>query len=317
MRTSRLQAVFCGALALTANVAISQTATPADGTALLMAGKLSDACKAFEEVLSRDAANEEARNGEVAASEKLALEARAHGQMDDALRSLLQAKEYVPDSPKLLYDLGILEDEMKLYIDADKTLAQLEKLTPSEPMALYAVARVKLDLGQLAVAEDKMQQYLKLKPDDASAHYGLGRIYRQGLQFEQAQAEFQRCIELQPTQTEGYYQLGDTQLQTEDYADAIANFAKTLERNPQHGGALAGTGIAYFKRKQYDKALASLQKATAAAPDYQPAHYYLGLTLARLGRQTESAEELKLASDLANQENKQGAGHLRLNEQAP
>jgi len=113
-------------------------------------------------------------------------------------------------------------------------------------------------------------------------------------------------------QTEGYYQLGDIALEQHDYTGAVADFSKTLERNPKHGGALAGTGIAYFRQKQYDKAEESLEKATQAAPDYQPGHYYLGLTLARLGKTEKSKRELAIATRLADADNKAASNRLHL-----
>ena len=246
---------------------------------------------------------------------KSALRARC----DDALKVLLQADSYVPDSLKLLYDLGILEDEMGLYVDADRALTRLENLEGAKvsPEVLYASGRVKLDLGQLVPAEEQMREYLKLRPDDASAHYGLGRVYRQGLQFEKAIIEFKQCIALQPKQTEGYYELGDAQLQVGRYAEARAEFEKTLERDPKHGGALTGIGITYFKEKQFEKARETLRKGSDVAPDYQPAHYYLGLTLARLGLADESKKELEIATRLADEDRKRLANRLVLNTPKP
>jgi tetratricopeptide (TPR) repeat protein len=279
---------------------------------LVEAGRLNEARDAFERALADDPSNPAAQEGEVQVSERLALDERGGGHRDEALQDLLRAQKFAPENARLLFDLGVLEDEMQLYLDADKTLAHLESLSQNDPKVLYAAARIKLDLGQLGPAEEKMLAYLKSKPDDASAHFGLGRIYHQGLQWEKARAEFQRSIELQPLQTEAYYQLGDTELEQKDYQNAIANFSKTLARNPKHGGALADTGIAYYRQKQYDKASQFLEEATRAAPEYQPGHYYLGLTLARVGKTEESQRELALATKLAEQENKQASNRLRL-----
>jgi len=293
---------------------VQKQASLQQAVALRNEGKLSEARDAFERALTAEPANADAQEGEVEVSERMALDARGAGKMDEALKHLLRAQKFAPENPRLLYDLGILEDEMRLYIDADKTLAHLEQIVPNDPKVEYAVARVKLDLGQLDAAEAKIQAYLKVHPDDASAHYGLGRVYRLKTEFDQARAEFQRSIELRPLQTEAYYQLGDVELQQGDYTDALANFSKTLERNPRHGGALAGTGIAYFKQKQFDKAEEALEKAVNAAPDYQPGHYYLGLTLARLGKKEESERELALATKLADKDNQESGNRLRLNE---
>ncbi|MGD0737052.1 MAG: tetratricopeptide repeat protein [Terracidiphilus sp.] len=288
--------------------AAQTTATAAD---LLRSGKPGEARDAYESLLDADPANQEAQDGEVAASEQLALAARSAGKMDDALKDLLQAQKYAPKNPRLLYDLGIQEVDMQSFKDADRTLALAEQLNPGEPLVLYAVGRVKLELGQLAPAEENMRAYLKLRPSDASAHYGLGRVLQLGMQLDLAQAEFHRSIELQPLQTEAYYQLGDIALKQGDFAEAIAEFNKTLARDPKHGGALTGTGQAYFKQKQYAQAAEFLERAVAAAPDYETGHYYLGLTLARLGRKEESERELALATRLADEAGKKARAGLR------
>ena len=299
------------ALACALQSAVAQDAQ-ADGAALLKAGNAAAARDAFEAQLQANPGNREAQAGEVAASERMALEARAQGRMSDALQTLLRAQQLVPENVRLLFDLGIVEEEMSLYTDADKTLAAAAQLNPNEPLILYGQARVKMDLGQLAAAEEKMQAYLKLRPDDASAHFGLGRIYQIGLQFDKAQAEFMRSAELKPVQTESYFEMGDLALKQGEFDEAIKQYAKALERDPKHGGALEGTGEAYFKKKDYATAETFLERAVAAAPDYAPCHYYLGLTLARLGRKEDSERELATAGKLANAENKRSATHMQL-----
>jgi tetratricopeptide (TPR) repeat protein len=285
---------------------------PSAGAELLQSGKTAEARDAFETVLATDPANKSAQDGEVAASEQLALAARSAGKMDDALRDLLRAQGYAPKNPRLLYDLGIQEDDMQLFGDADRTLALAEQLNPGDPLVVYAVGRVKMDLGQLSPAEEKLRAYLKLRPADASAHYGLGRVLQLGLQLDQARAEFHRSIDLQPLQTEAYYQLGDMALQQGDFTEAIGEFSKTLARDPKHGGALTGTGQAYFKQKEYAHATEFLEQAVAAAPEYETGHYYLGLALARLGRKEDSERELALATKLADSASKKARSGLHL-----
>lgn len=311
----------CAVALVSAAFALAWLAPPAfaqteNADTLLASGKAAEARAAYEAVLQADPANAAALHGEVAASERLALDARAAGSMDDALKALLRAQTFAPHDARLLYDLSILEDEMRLYRDADKTLTELEQQKPDDAMVLYAAARVKLDLGQLAPAEEKMQAYLKLRPADAGAHYGLGRVYQLGLQFDKARAEFARSIELQPVQTEAYYELGNIALGQRDFPGAVAKFQKTLERDPKHGGALTGTGQAYFKMKQYAQAEVFLERAVAAAPGYQTGHYYLGLTLARLGRAEDSKRELDLASKLAGEASKSQGARLQIDPQA-
>jgi tetratricopeptide (TPR) repeat protein len=99
-------------------------------------------------------------------------------------------------------------------------------------------------------------------------------------------------------QTESYYQLGQLELDLQHDAQAAPFFQKVLARDPTHGGSLTGMGILTFRAKDYTQAEQYLARAEKAAPDYQPAHYYRGLALARLGQKEESQRELQLATEL-------------------
>jgi tetratricopeptide (TPR) repeat protein len=284
-----------------------------DAQSLLASGKVEQARDAFEQLLLQNPADASAREGVSVSSERMALEQRAAGHMDGALATLLRAKHIEPDDKRILLDLGILEEEMGLYLDAASTLRHLESLPPVDPNVSYALGRVDLSLGRLTEAEQEMQTYLKEHPEDASAHFGLGRIYLEGLQFDKAERELDQSIALQPKQTEGYYELGQAYLDQDRYQDSIAQFQKALLREPQHAGALSGIGIAYFRLKRYDLAREWLLKGTQVAPDYQTAHYYLGLTLSRTGDAEGSHRELEIATELAAKDAKQAASRLRLN----
>lgn len=290
----------------------AQQPTIQSGTALLESGDAAQARDVFESILHADPSSVPAQNGEVAAGERIALDQRAQGKMADALQTLMRAQHYAPESARLAYDLGVLEDEMHLYPEATASLDKARQLHFSDPSLLYAQARVFLDRQQLGPAEEKMLAYLNLHPDDATAYYGLGRIYQLGLQFDKARQAFQKSIELHPEQTEAWFQLGDLALKQNRDDEALADFQHTLARDPQHGGALAGAGQALFQQKHYPQALDYLNRAVAAAPDYAPAHYYLGLTLARLGRKDEAQRELTDAAKLADAENRQSSTRYQI-----
>jgi Flp pilus assembly protein TadD len=75
---------------------------------------------------------------------------------------------------------------------------------------------------------------------------------------------------------------------------------------------LTALGIAAFRQKQYGEAVQSLQAAIAAAPEYQPAHYYYGLALAKSGEKEASERELKVAAQMADEQNRREAQRLQL-----
>jgi len=269
----------------------------------------------YEVLLAQNPADAAAQAGEVSASEQLALNYHAAKNLEEALRALLRAQKLVPNDARLLYDLGVMEEELRLDHDADGTVAHLLQVSPGNPKALYLAARVKLDLGQLPEAERYMRKYLEGRPYDATAHYGLGHILQQAQQPGPAIAEFEKSVALMPVQTESYYQLGQLALEGGMYQDAIDRETHVLARNPHHGGALVVTGTAWFRLKQYDKAAAALGQAVTYSPEYQPGHYFYGLTLARLGKKEQSDAELATATKLADEENRKASQRLRLNPQ--
>ncbi|HEY1500265.1 MAG TPA: tetratricopeptide repeat protein [Acidobacteriaceae bacterium] len=310
-------------IAIAALLTAFQTSTaqapppPADGVTLLQAGKFEEARASFEATLTTTPQDQQAQDDEVKASEALALRERAAGNRVEALRALIRAQDFAPRNARLLFDLGILDEEMQLYRDADKALTQAIQIDPDNPQSYYGLARAQIYEGELDAAEQNMKTYLKARPGDASAHYGLGRIYQLGMRFDQARDEFQRSIDLQPVQTEAYYELGDIALKQNDYAAALGYFQKVLARDGKHGGALAGAGQAFFRQKQYPEALDNLRRAVAVAPDYQPGHYYLGLTLSRLGQKEESDKELLTAQKLADEDNKNGTRRFEVIREPP
>jgi tetratricopeptide (TPR) repeat protein len=257
-----------------------------------------EAMDRFETVLAIDLRNKDAREGESAAATELAMSARRDIHQDAALKVLEHARTKLPDDPKLLLDLGIQATEMGLLPEAMDSLQAARKLDPSDPDILYALARLEIQQQHLQAAEADLRAYLAKRPEDASAHFGLGKVLEVGQRTMEARVEFERSIQLQPAQTESYYELGQLELEMERDAEASPLFQKVLARDATHGGALTGMGIIAFRGKDYTQAEQYLTRAEKTAPDYQPAHYYRGLALARLGQKEESQCELQIAAEL-------------------
>jgi tetratricopeptide (TPR) repeat protein len=282
------------------------------GHLLLDEHRQSEALPYLTKALKSDGRNSQLGQMLVSAAEGTALEQHANGDRDCALATLLSVKAEVPHSFALLLDLSILEDELRLLHDADRDIQEARSIQPGDLKALYAEARVKMDLQDMPSAERDMRAYLKARPDDATAHYGLGRILQMTQHSEDAKAEFERSIDLAPNQAESYYQIGQMALDHGNYTEVQRECRKALEHDSKHGGALTALGIAAFRLKQYDEAIQSLQAAIAVAPGYQPAHYYYGLALAKTGQKDASVRELKVAAQMAEEQNRKEAQRLQL-----
>jgi tetratricopeptide (TPR) repeat protein len=306
---AKAEECFHKALAIQPNLTLAQTNL---GHLLLDEHRQSEAFRYLTEALRSDRGNIQLRQMLVSAAEGTALQQRANGDQNGALATLLSAKAEAPRSFPLLLDLSVLEDELRLFRDADRDVHEARTIHPGDMKALYAEAHVKMDLQDMPSAERDMRAYLKARPDDATAHYGLGRILQMTQHSDAAKAEFERSIALEPNQAESYYQIGQIALDNGDYTAAQQECRKALEHDPKHGGALTALGIAAFRLKQYSEAVQSLQAAVAAAPGYQPAHYYYGLALAKAGQKEASERELKVAAQMADDQNRREAQRLQL-----
>ena len=233
-----------------------------------------------------------------AQAEKQALQARANRDRQTALEILLKALKADPQEPRLLLDVGSLELEMGLNVDALETFRLGHSLQGRDLQMLYGLAHAELAVQDMPAAERHMREYLAKRDDDATAHFGLGRVLQMLERSEEAKREFERSVELQPRQTESYYELGDIAVNEANYERAADLFRKVRAVDPNHGGALTGLGIVAYRQNKYEEADGYLQSAIKSAPDYQPAHYYCGLNLKRLGKDAESQRELQIALDL-------------------
>ena len=276
----------------------SPVANNALGRLLLEEHHYPEAMDRFETVLAIHLQDREARQGELKAATELALSARRANRPDAALMALQHARTKMPDEPQLLLDLGIQATEIGQLNTAQEALNEAHRIAPDNLDVLYALARVETDEQHTSAAEADLRAYLAKRPNDASAHYGMGHLFAMEQRKTEAHAEFERSIQLQPVQTESYYQLGQLELDMQHDSQAAPFFQKVLTRDPAHGGALTSMGILAFRAKDYTQAEQYLARAEKAAPDYQPAHYYRGLALARLGQKEESQRELQLATEL-------------------
>lgn len=273
-----------------------------NGNLLLDSQRLPEAMDHFEAALATNPHDEPARTGERTAAIALALRTRAAGEAEGALQCLQRALAFLPNDPELLLDTGIQALNLHRLALAHHALQAALNLDPANAKTLYALARVEVEQEHFAEAETHFKAYLEQHPNDATAHYGLGHLYQVRQQIDQAKQQFAQSIALQPIQTEAYYQLAQMALDAHHDDEARAAYAKTLARMDTHAGALTGMGILAYRAKDYPAAAPYLQSAIAAAPDYQPAHYYLGLTLRRLGKQQEAERELATAVALATQQ---------------
>ncbi|MEK6324840.1 MAG: tetratricopeptide repeat protein [Acidobacteriota bacterium] len=156
-------------------------------------------------------------------------------------------------------------------------------------------------LGDMVSAQRAREDFKRnleastLNPADASAHYNLGLIYQQRRQYEEAKTSFARAIEIDAEETDAHYQLGRIAREDGRLADAISHFDAAVSRNPEHSQneAWREIGHTYFQAAQYEDSRAAFERFIDKRPSDAEGRYRYGLTLHRLGRMDEAANEMR------------------------
>lgn len=282
------------------------------GLLYLQMSQLDDAVAQFQEALRLEPGRDDALG---ALLNTWRVQARADvqaGEGEKALALLIQARKASPKDPDVLYDFGMVALRMNLFPDAAEAFRSVLSVRPDDATSLYGLGRAEIGLEKYQDAAATFATYIQLYPQDASGHYALGVSLASLEKSSDAAAQFQRSIEIQPEQTESYLQLGRICLDADDLDCAAQDFDRVLTRDPRHAEALSGMGRVEFQRKDYAKAADLLRQSIAIDPSTRQAHYYLGLTYARLGRDADSRKELEVAASIEHAEVERHQNVLKL-----
>ena len=226
-------------------------------------GEIETAIERFQEAMTLDPKNTEARTG---FSEALAAKGNdllAKDQAATAKGIFLEALKFDPNNvaanfglAEVYADLGQTADAIAAY---EKSLAADPKLTEIYlPLgALY------YQTGEIAKADDLLTKALVLTPNNAETQFFLGLVRSAQGKLEEALAGFQKAKSLDPTMADAYYYSGQTQVRLKRTADSIADFQKATELKPQNFEAWFELGEAFLELKKFDEAINAYTKAKA------------------------------------------------------
>jgi Flp pilus assembly protein TadD len=103
------------------------------------------------------------------------------------------------------------------------------KATPNSPKLLYNLGIVLRDRGELEEAEQANRAALALRPDDPNTVFNLAVVLQQAGKTAAAEQEFQHAIALAPHESRAYTDLGVLFYQQGRPNDAVKMFAKAID----------------------------------------------------------------------------------------
>jgi tetratricopeptide (TPR) repeat protein len=286
------------------------------GLLYLQKGRADDAVPQLREALRIDSSRTDASDALVQVLQDQSKTAAAAGDSGRSLALLREARNYAPDNPDVQFEFGTVALQLSLWQDAIAAFQQTSNLRQNDPVALYSLGRAFLGEWKFEDARQQFARYVEARPDDSSGHCALGMTLAALENTQEAREQFERSIVLAPEQTESYFRLGLIELNVKELDEAATNFRQVLARDSKHTGALSGLGRVAFEQKHYSDAIDLLQRAIACDDSLREAHYYLGLTLVRVGRKEEADTQLQIATRLEHDEAQHRREVLRIQDGA-
>jgi glycosyltransferase involved in cell wall biosynthesis/Tfp pilus assembly protein PilF len=128
---------------------------------------------------------------------------KAAGDRDAAMLALADALEIDPQSPRHLFNVGMLHLETSCYDDARLCFEQVlaivgERRTDARIRALLNLGFIAKTQGDVNAAEARYNEVLQLDPDHADARANLGHLYLNAARYTDAVLRFEEVLSAQP-----------------------------------------------------------------------------------------------------------------------
>jgi len=128
----------------------------------------------------------------------------------------------------------------------------------------------------------------------AEPHASMGLLkYRYDQDETGADREFRRALELNPSYATAHHWYSEFLLSTGRDLQALAEIVKAQELDPLSPVINTTVGERLFYMRRYDDAIAQLRRTLETAPDFDAAHFMLGLSLEQKGLLKESIAEFQ------------------------
>ena len=125
-----------------------------------------------------------------------------------------------------------------------------------------------------------------LHPPDRKAvacAMAAGKLSQAG-QYAKAAAELEKAVRISPEYAEAHLNLGVQYLHLERYPEALDELERALRIAPPTALALSNLAYAQLQLARNAEAIHSARESLRLEPDFLPAHYVLGIVLARTGQ---------------------------------
>ena len=206
------------------------------------------------------------------ATQRLGEEYYRSGKYTAALKSLLRARDTIPDSPYLNNSLGLVYMAKQRYDLAENSFTKALAQKPDYIHAKNNLGAVYLKQKKWNLAiqcfEDVSENLLYATPEIPLSN--LGWAYFNQRIYKKAKTYFKKSLEIRPDFLNAIHGLSSIYIETGYHTQAIDLLHQALKKNP--GAAILHSDLArvYEARHEFDKARKSWNIVIEIAPDTSP-----------------------------------------------
>lgn len=295
-------------------------------------GKLLESEQLFAEAFELYRAGVRHNPRSIAIRQRLAMLYMKQQRLPEALEQLLAIRQQVPDNLEVLGRIGLIHLELQNWISAEADFRTLLEHGENHGRHRYYLGLALLGQGKNSEAIEVMSPINESSPIFAEAVLQLAYLYRQADRVEEAINALLSLLDLNISKPEVYYYLTSFYEEQDNLPEATQIAQQGLEKYPRDVDLLYQLGVLQEKAERRAMALETMQKILTIDADHPDALNYiayyhaeegtdleLALTRAqkalsakktgyiidtlgwiyfKLGRYTESLEQLKEASSL-------------------
>lgn len=260
-----------------------ETAYYRRGTSYLSQGQVDRALADFDQAVSLDPRDENARaNRGVAYNER--------GDYDKAIGELTQALSLDRNDKFAYNNRGNAFAHKGEYDEAIADYDHAISLDPNYVVALNNRGRTYLIKGEYDKAIADLNHAISLNPQYARAYANRGEAYDYKGEYDKAIADLNHALSLDPKFTFAYNDRGDVYRNRAQYAEAIADYTQAIALDASSESAYRNRAMAYLATARFDGAANDLTRAVNLAPT--DAYAVLWLHIARMKAGARDGSEL-------------------------
>jgi len=209
-------------------------------------------------------------------------------------RTLLDAmQKAAPNSPDVLYQLGLLDMYQLKYKEAEAAFRKSYDLNPANARGLMGVVEVYMAQNKPDQALEVLQAEAAKTPNRMEFRLGAGSIALRAGKFDLALSEFQKVLDAMDKTSkargEVFLRIGETYRRKGDDASALAAFQKAREILPDNDLVLSSLGLTMEKLGRWTEAKQLYEAALKNTPNNGVVLNNLAMLIADHGGDLEDA----------------------------